>query len=375
MAELGLEVVADPVGNLIGTWPSSRHRGAEPLPPVMIGSHLDSVPAGGRFDGVAGLVVGLEALRSLKRRGFEPPRPIQLVDFTNEEGVRFSPGLFGSQAMVGRYEPGQLKEIRDAAGLSLYGQLVEAGYEPDKLAIEGAKRSTRRPGEVAAYFEVHVEQGGVLEAGRLPLGIVTGIAGPAYLAVTVEGRAAHAGATPMGMRRDALVAAAEMVLEVERTGAADASRVVATVGRMTVEPGAPNVIPGRVTFTVDVRSVEAAARSEALGAIQERLLRVAVERHVIADVEQTSSFAPVLLSESMVGLLQRAAAKVGAPSCRLPSGAAHDAMIIAEVAPVGMIFVRSLGGVSHCPEEETSCEDLALAATVLEEAIAETAGR
>ncbi len=390
MEDLDLAVRADPVGNIIGTWvaggapsPDAPPAPATGLAPVAVGSHLDSVPMGGRFDGVAGIVVGLEAIRRLRVSGFEPARPIELIDFTNEEGARFSPGLFGSQAMLGKFSPGALWEMRDAGGRSMYDALVAAGHEPDRLESGRACRAwkPRRRGDLAAYFEVHIEQAGVLESRGLPLGVVTGIAGPAYLEVTVEGRAAHAGATPMGLRHDAMAAAAEVILEVEKVARADANRVVATVGRLSVEPGAGNVIPGRVRFTVDVRSIDEKARVDAAFAVKAAAMKVAQARQVSIDVEQTSEFAPVLLPEKMIGLLERAATEAGesvrraeATFCRLPSGAAHDAMMIAQIAPVGMLFVRSLGGVSHSPEELTSYEDLALAAMVLERALRETAG-
>ncbi len=377
MEGLGLAVRADPAGNVIGTWAAAGSAAGTAVggaaseagaAPVAVGSHLDSVPMGGRFDGVAGIVVGLEAVRRLRASGFEPARPVELIDFTNEEGARFSPGLFGSQAMLGKFSPRALREMRDVDGRSMYAELVAAGYKPDHF-------EHRRPGDLAAYFEVHIEQAGVLESKGLPLGVVTGIAGPVYLEVTAEGRAAHAGATPMGLRRDAMTAAAEVILQAEKIARADSERVVATVGKLSVEPGAANVIPGRVRFTVDVRSIDAKARDKATSKIMAAAMKVGEARQVSIDAKQTSEFAPVILPEGMVGLLEGAAKAAGAPFCRLPSGAAHDAMMMAQIAPVGMLFVRSLGGVSHSPQELTSYDDLALAAMVLERVLRETAGR
>ena len=338
MGEAGLEVECDPAGNLYG-----RLRGAQPgLAEVWTGSHLDSVPEGGRFDGPLGVLAGLEAVERIGRQ----ERTLTVVAFRDEEGWRFGRGCFGSRALCGQLEAGEL-ETRDADGVPL----AEAvGRE-----LPAAGWLERPP---AAYVELHVEQGPVLAGLDAPLGVVGAIVGLARLGIVFSGAAGHAGTTPMAGRDDALCKAAAFVLRV-RDLAAALPDAVATVGRFTVEPGAANVIPSRVSLVVDAR----AADDEALAALLEGIEAAAAA----AAIERLRRTSPVPMAESVRTALRSGLGAAGLPAPELHSGAGHDAGVLgAAGVPAGMLFVRSLaGGVSHSPEEESSREDVALAVDVL----------
>lgn len=330
MAEAGLEVVRDPVGNLVG-----RLRGRRPaLPEIWTGSHLDTVPAGGRFDGALGVVAGLEAIERIGRQ----ERTLAVVSFRDEEGWRFGRGCFGSRALCGRLEEGEL-DARDAGGVSVREAIEALGSPGEPQPLPGA------------YVEIHVEQGTRLASAGAPLGVVTSIVGLVRTEVELIGAPGHAGTTPMAGRDDALVKAAEVVLAV-REAAVSLPGAVATVGRLTVEPGAPNVIPGRVTLTVDARAPDAETFDRLTARVPGRLLRRA----------EPSAMAPEVRA-----VLREELERLGLPVVELHSGAGHDAGVLAAAGvPSGMLFVRSLaGGVSHSPEESSSPEDVALAVDVL----------
>ena len=326
MEAAGLQTRSDPLGNLAGR----RGAGA----PLVIGSHLDSVADAGRYDGVLGVLVGLEVAAA-------SDAPIEVVAFADEDGLRFRSSFLGSRAYLGRLTPGDLA-LRDADGVSLAEALGVAEPWP---AIA--------PPDIRAYLEVHIEQGPVLDAEGLPLGVVTAIAGQTTAAVAFAGRAGHAGTTPMGLRRDALAAAADFILAAERT-ARETPGLVATVGTVSVPRGATNVIPGRVELTLDVRHAEDAVRAGAVRRLRETAGRpgVAVEWR-----EQAITATPC----SLVAPLRRAVEAVGAPVRELVSGAGHDAMVMAGVTEVGMLFVRCAGGISHHPDESVREDDVALA--------------
>ncbi len=363
MQEAGLETSYDAVGNLSGVWRTSAS-----TPVVMVGSHLDTVPSGGRFDGVAGVVIGLEAVRRLRSRGFVPARPIEVISFRNEEGARWGAGFTGSRAVTGQLDPSEMESKTDASGLTESQAMRMIGLHPERAA-----ESAREPGSIAAYIEPHIEQGPVLESLGIPLGIVTGIVGLAWLSVTLSGQASHAGAMPMHLRRDALAGAAEIILGIEEAARCTNGLAVATVGRIEVSPGATNVVPGGATFTVDCRSMTQGAIDDLVARVRSLAGEVASRRGLSARVAVEHCCSPVELSGDMIELLADSAAAVGAPFHRLYSGAAHDAMNIAAIAPAGMLFIRSIGGISHSPDETTQSEDLALAAAVLEEALARLA--
>lgn len=367
MNEAGLCTTLDAIGNLSGTWwpntPGGDNASTRPGA-VMIGCHLDTVPEGGRFDGAAGFVVGLEALRRLQSNGHRPVRPLEIIVFRNEEGVRWGSPFTGSRSIIGELEPEELEKRIDDEGTSMAEAMRLLGLDPSKV------RTAARPnGAILAYLEVHIEQGPVLENQGLSVGIVTGIAGPAYLQVTVDGRAGHAGAMPMSHRRDALAGAAELILAVEEVGKGSGDQVVATVGKIRVFPGAPNVVPGKVQFIVDHRSLDARARNDVAQAIRIKAAEVGTKRMLDIKVELIGSYPPMELDKEIIDLLSEASRAAEIPVMLLPSGGAHDAVKIAKVAPAGMLFVRSFNGISHSPEEFSSNEDLADAAAVLEQAL------
>lgn len=333
MAEAGLAVSVDDAGNLYG-----RLAGEEPgLGEVWTGSHLDSVPLGGRLDGPLGVVAGLEAVSRVGRR----PRTLAVVAFRDEEGWRFGRGCFGSRALCGLVEPGELDAV-DAAGIAL-GSLVELGRAPP----------ARLP---AAYVEAHIEQGPVLDGLGVPLGVVTSIAGLARLHVTFRGRSGHAGTTPMAGRSDALVAAAAFVSRVRELAAAadvESTRgVVATVGRLTVHPGAANVIPDRVELIVDARASDEAVLARLVDAIT-----AAADGAEVKSLRRTS---PVPTAAGVQAAIRGSLGALGVPVTELVSGAGHDAAVLgAAGVPSGMIFVRSRnGGISHSPDEHSDAADL-----------------
>lgn len=359
MEEAGLATRLDAVGNLIG-----RREGRAPAAPALVlGSHLDTVIDAGRFDGVLGVLLGLAAVEEVRARGLAPPFALEVVAFADEEGVRFPCALTGSRAMAGTLDPGIL-ELRDRTGRSLAAVLRECGLDPGGLAA-----CARRPGELLGYLEAHIEQGPVLEQEGAALGLVTGIAGASRLEVGVEGEAGHAGTVPMRLRRDALAAAAEMVLAVERL-ARGTEGLVATVGRLEAVPGTVNTIPGRVVFTVDLRSGEDRLRIRALADLHACLEEIARRRAVAVRIATTHEAPAVACAPSLLDALARALDRHDRPERRLVSGAGHDAVAIAAIAPVAMLFLRCRGGISHDPAEHAGPEDIAAALAVLVETIA-----
>jgi hydantoinase/carbamoylase family amidase len=352
MLALGRRVEHDQVGNLFG-----RRRGREDLACVMTGSHLDTVPRGGRFDGPLGIVGALEALRALDEAGVETRRPIDVAVFVGEEGSRFKRGTIGSATLAGEIPVEEIWALRDAEGVSFKDALETYGDD-------GAPRSAAQPrGSVHAFVELHIEQGGVLEAAQVPIGAVTAINGLLQHVIRLVGDANHAGATPMNLRRDALCCAAELVLAVE-----DAAREeggVATVGNLVVEPGAFNIIPGAVTLSTDLRAPVA----KILDALDARVRRVtgdlSARRRIQVEITARQRVAPGPCDELVISAVEGAASAASLASLRMPSGAIHDALHMAAFCPSGMIFVPSRGGKSHCPEEHTPIDELLPGCTVL----------
>jgi len=330
-------------------------------PAVAVGSHLDAVPHGGRFDGVAGVVAGVEIARSLDDLGVRLGRPYELIVFAEEEGARFGSVLAGSKALVGRLTYRELAQMKDANGTSYLEALGEKGEHASTAPgdVLGAR-------DVASYFELHIEQSLVLEAAHVPIGIVQAIVGLRQYRVTYSGVADHAGATPMGLRRDSLAAAAQAIAAVEGLAGDSATGVtVGTVGMLVNEPNAANVIPARTVFSVDLRDTDAATLDEIGEGVLERIQRIAEERRVDARVTLTAESASVVLSSRLRDALIRSAERQGIDYLEMPSGAAHDAQEIARVTDAAMIFVPSIGGRSHCPEEDTPYEAIALGVDVL----------
>ena len=354
MRDAGMAVRQDAVGNIIG-----RYEGvSEDLPAIIIGSHLDTVVRAGKFDGMLGVVTGIACVGELSRRGQRLPHAVEVVGFGDEEGVRFRSTYLGSHALAGNFEQTLLAR-RDADGISLAEAMTAFGLDPARVG-----EAARRARDVLAYLELHIEQGPVLESQDLPVGVVTSIAGATRLDVTLTGEAGHAGTVPMTLRRDALAAAAECVLAVERV-CTESPNLVGTVGQITAEPGASNVIPGCARFTVDLRAAEDSQRAAALEELMASFEDTAKRRGVAVEIEKVHEAASVpcdaKLSDIIAGAIQRNGWRVQ----RLPSGAGHDAAAMADLAPVGMIFVRCEGGVSHHPAENITAADAEAGARVL----------
>ena len=360
MRATGLAVRVDRMGNIFGERP-----GTEPLPPVMVGSHLDSVPTGGRYDGQLGVLCALEAIRALDDHGVRTRHPVTLVVFTNEEGARFQPAELASGVLAGRIPLEDAYNARDKDGIRLVDELERIGYL-------GPEPCVARP--MRAYLELHIEQGPLLEEGGYSVGVVEGIVAISWSRVTIRGTQDHAGPTPMRTRHDALVAAADVVAGVRRL-ARDivGGDLVATVGQLTVAPNIVNAIPGTVTLSVDVRDPSDAALDRALPML-ERVVRQACEREGVRwELEHYWRVPSTPFDPLVVDTIERAARAAGARHRRLRSGAGHDAQYMATLGPAGMIFVPSRGGRSHCEEEFTSMDDIEYGATTLLLAAAELA--
>jgi allantoate deiminase len=328
----------------------------------MIGSHIDTVIDAGRYDGNLGVLAAIAAVAELHARGERLEHAIEVPAFGEEEGSRFSAHILTSSALTGAVGP-ELLDVRDADGISVREALAQAGGDA------AAYRDCVRPrGEIAAFLELHIEQGPVLEGQGKSLAAVTAINGSVRSRVTVTGFAGHAGTVPMGQRRDALAAASEMILAVERIGGSE-PELVATVGRIVALPGAQNVIPGRVSFTIDMRCPSDAARDRAHKALVPALRAIARRRGVEVDVDTYQLNAATALDPLVIDAVSEAIAVCGQEPLRLPSGAGHDAMIMAKHCPSGMIFLRCKDGISHNPAESITVEDADLGVRALLEAV------
>jgi allantoate deiminase len=352
MEAAGMTVRRDAAANLVG-----RYEGTDPhSPALLIGSHIDSVRDGGRYDGPLGIMLGVECVAALSVRGERLPFPIEVYAFGDEEGSRFPAAMLTSRAVAGTLEAAAL-EIADAQGVALESVLDQgsAGY----------LTARRPPGSTLAYLEAHIEQGPVLEAEGLAVGTVTGIAAQLRYAVSVKGMAGHAGTTAMRLRRDPLAGAAEMVLAVEQLALADGSDTVATVGTIAALPGAPNVIPGEVRFTIDVRSGTADRRDRVAEAILARLAEIAGARDLDLAVARIHDLPASPCDPELMDVMDEALAAVGQPVRRLVSGAGHDAMNMAALCPTAMLFIRCKGGISHNPAEHVDSADADIALSVM----------
>jgi allantoate deiminase len=355
MRNAGMEAGFDALGNIVG-----RYEAAEPRAPiVMTGSHQDSVRNAGKYDGIFGIITAIACVRDLHGRGVRLPYSLEIVGFGDEEGVRFGATLIGSKAMAGRFAPEWLDKT-DEHGVTMRQALADFGGDPD-----GWRGVDRRGKNVVAYVESHIEQGPVLLNEGLPLGVVTAIAGGTRLNVKVTGLAGHAGTVPMGARQDALTAASEMILFVERHCETNLG-LVGTVGKMTVLPGAINVIPQDVAFTIDGRAGDDVVRRAAVAAIRAGLADIAKRRRVQIDIADffTADAAPC--DPALQAAFAQAIEAHGVPVRHLPSGAGHDAMEFPAVAPMAMLFVRcGNNGISHHPDETMTAEDAEIATSVL----------
>lgn len=358
MRAAGLNAHIDALGSVVG-----RLEGASPkAPALLIGSHIDSVVDAGRYDGNLGVVLGIVVIEALEAEGITPSCPIEIVAFGDEENVRFPTNLSTSYAFAGRYEPSWL-DGRDADGVSVRDALVEFGGDPLGIAA-----LARDPARYRGYLEVHIEQGPQLEARDLPVGIVSAINGITRARAHVIGEAGHAGTVPMTMRRDALAAAAEMIGIVERAGSTRTD-TVATVGVTQVQPGAINVIPARVDFTLDARSPDDAVRRAMVQDIVTECEAAAQRRGVSFAIEPFMESPATPMDKGLIARLEEAVRSIGVEPMHLASGAGHDAVAMANLCPSAMLFVRCKGGISHNPAESITVEDADAAARVLVEAV------
>jgi allantoate deiminase len=339
----GMAVTIDPVGNLRGLYPSERLN----APRLLIGSHLDTVPRAGAFDGILGVVLGVALVELLEGRRL--PFAIEVIGFSEEEGVRFGVPFIGSRAFIGDVDSELLAKIS--------GAIMAFGLDPTRI------NQAQASDEAIGYLEFHIEQGPVLESLNLPLAIVEAISGQSRLDVVFEGHANHAGTTPMNLRQDALSGAAEWITVVEREARA-VPGVVATVGRVNVSPGATNVIPGSVSASLDVRHVDDGVRRELVTRLLRHAEQIAAVRCLKISWEQRLDQAAVSMDTELTQLLEQAVANTGRPVHRMASGAGHDAMIVARRMPAAMLFLRSPGGISHHPDESVLAEDVAAALDV-----------
>ena len=357
--EAGLELRVDPIGNMFAHR-AGKDAGAAP---VVMGSHLDTQPNGGRFDGAYGVMAGLEVIRSLNQAGIRTRAPLEVVSWTNEEGSRFVPTMMGSGVFAGVYELEKILQNRDAEGVSVGDALQSIGY-----------RGEARRHELAAYFEAHIEQGPVLEDTATTIGVVQGALGQRWFDVAITGQDAHAGPTPMHLRKDALLAAAQLTLEVNRIANAFPDSARGTVGHMQVKPNSRNVIPGEVRMTVDLRSARDATLLSMKDELERTAKAIALQRRVDIEVKEVVYFPPSEFAAELVGRVRAAAQQLGYSHRDIVSGAAHDAVYLARVAPTAMVFVPCEGGISHNEIENARPEDLAAGCSVMLEAVLATAG-
>jgi ureidoglycolate amidohydrolase len=364
--EAGLELRRDAIGNMFARWPGTDAS----APAVGTGSHIDAIPNAGKYDGVVGVLGGLEAIRALQRCGFRPKHSVELLVFTAEEPTRFGVGCLGSRLLSGTLSAEAAGALTDGDGRNAEEVRRDAGFA-------GELRDVQLPRDYyRAFVELHIEQGPLLDQEQIPLGIVSCIAAPASLRMVVEGSGGHAGGVLMPHRRDALCAAAEVILAIESAArASGAIDTVATVGVCDVFPGAVNSIPSRVSFTLDIRDTNLARRDQAMRAIEDAARAVAERRQVAITSQVVNADAPADCAASVMEALSDACIEHGWPFLSMVSRAYHDSLFMSRIAPTGMLFIPCRDGVSHRPDEYASPEDIARGALVLAEALAQLSGR
>ncbi|UWU96099.1 allantoate amidohydrolase [Bradyrhizobium sp. CB1015] len=355
MREAGMSAHLDAIGNVCG-----RYEGERPgAPCLMLGSHYDTVRDAGKWDGPLGVITAISCVADLNRRGKRLPFAIEVIGFADEEGVRFASTLLGSRAVAGTFDESALN-TRDSNGVSMREALAQFGLDPDHI---GAATRTRR--ELLAYLELHIEQGPVLEAQNLPVGVVTAIAGATRLAARLTGMAGHAGTVPMALRRDALAGAAECVGAIEQFCCTDEAGLVGTVGYIQARPGATNVIPGEVSFTIDMRAPTDMHRKRAVADVVRQIEAIAKRRQLALQLDVTHENRTAPCAPWLRQQIAHAIEAEGLAVFELPSGAGHDGMAMIDIADVGMIFVRCRGGISHHPDEHVELADADAGARVL----------
>jgi allantoate deiminase len=358
MRDAGLTVHVDAAGNLVGRRPGSDP-GAGTL---LLGSHLDTVRDAGAFDGPLGVLVAVSVMQRLREEGVVLPFAVDVLGFSDEEGLRFGTAYLGSRAVAGTFDPAVLSLV-DEDGVTLHEALSRFGGDP--AAVADGTHASRRGENLLGYCEVHIEQGPVLEERGAPVGIVTGISGATRAEVRFVGLAGHAGTVPMGSRRDAAVAVAEFVLAVEAAGRS-VDGLVATVGVLRAEPGAPNVVPGAAVASLDVRHADDPARLQAVAALRARAAEIGATRGIDVEWSVRLETPAVAVDPGLASRLAGAVARAGCDDVRLASGAGHDGVALSALCPVAMLFVRCAGGVSHHPDESVAAADVRVALDVLQ---------
>lgn len=359
MTEAGLEVSVDGAGNVFG-----RLEGQVDLPPIVSGSHIDSVPNGGNFDGVLGVLSALEVVEAWKEQDYVPRKPFEIAIFTDEEGARFKSGLTGSRAFMGQISKSELDELEDSEGRG-FPEVIEAyGSTVDEFLDYEFKRKA-----IDMFIELHIEQGKLLEKENEPVGIVNGIAGPAWMEVTFKGEAGHAGNTPMIGRKDANVAAGSFIKRVADLPGKVSDTAVATVGQINVKPNGVNVIPEETNVTVDIRDIHEETRDELVNRIKKEAKSIAASQRVRVDITYNSTIKPLPIKEEFQLDLVDILTRYNIKPVHIPSGAGHDAMILGNEIPTAMIFVRSKNGVSHHPSEWSTLTDCVQGIHILKDLI------
>ncbi len=361
MEDLGLQVTIDAIGNVVATRP-----GRDPVAaPVMTGSHIDTVRTGGRFDGNLGVLAGLEVIETLAAHGTVTARPLAVAFFTDEEGARFAPDMLGSLVYAGGLAVEEALDVVGIDGARLGDELARIGYA-GPMPCPGAAPY--------AFVELHIEQGPVLEAEGITIGAVTGVQGISWQELTILGQSNHAGTTPMDLRRDPAYVAAELTVFARRVALELGGHQVATVGRLDLAPDLVNVVPAAATMTVDLRNTDESALQEAERWLAERAATLAAAEGVRVERRVLARFEPVTFDPAVVDLVEATATRLGLSARRMPSGAGHDAQMLARMCPTGMVFVPSKGGISHNPAEDTDPADLEAGANVLLQVLVELAG-
>jgi hydantoinase/carbamoylase family amidase len=361
----GLEIRMDYCGNII-----ARREGKQKnLPPVVIGSHLDTVYQGGKYDGVVGVTAGLEVIKRLNEQKLETEHPIEIISFACEESSRFGVSTVGSKAMAGILQKEKYQHLKDKDGITFEKALSLCALRFDQLDL--ASRATER---FQAFFELHIEQGPILMNTNKKIGIVTGIAAPVRLIIEVKGAASHSGTTPMNMRKDALLGASELALALEEAAKEEQHNgTVATIGVLSIPMGAMNVVPGTVEMKVDIRSTSTASRNKVLDALLKKMEDVQERRGLTIASQEISNEEPVQLSKELTLQIEKICQEKNLPYQWMQSGAGHDAMNMTSFGPVGLIFIPSLNGISHHPDEHTDLDDILIGIDVLEAAVIQRA--
>jgi len=359
MTDAGMTTWQDEVGNQWGRLESSEPNAKR----IIIGSHLDTVPNAGAYDGILGVMLGIELAELINSTSLDLPFHLDVVGFCDEEGTRFATTLIGSKALANAFDP-QWLDITDSAGITMAEAMTEFGLDPNKV-----NQAALKPTQLLGYWEAHIEQGPVLEDQNQALGVVTAIAGAKRAMVKFIGQSGHAGTTPMHLRQDSLVAAAELILAVEQLACDSENGEVATVGFIDAKPGATNVIAGRSVISLDVRAQKDSDLGILINKIQQRAEQIAKQRKLKLDWQWTHAANAVNCDDNIMSLLQQACEENNQVSPTLPSGAGHDAMAIAPICPIGMLFIRSPGGISHHPSESVIADDVTKAISVLYTAV------